>query len=216
MHQRMRFFAVAFGAACLVVSASATTITTTAYGVWDTSAYITAGSASELNFTSIQNKSYASGLTLDALSNSSIGFAFTGPSSGSSQLTGTEVGNVEGLQAAFINIAPPAGGENAVFLYIVSSGTITVALSDGSSLSGGSGFFGFSLSHPVTSISVTTTSGQVFVGDFDYGTSSLTQDANTGGGGASPTPEAATFLLTCGGLCLLLGTGRKLSQRFAT
>ncbi len=214
MNQRVRLAALAIGF-CLFFQAraGATAITTTCWsqavsgnncpsGYWDSPTFIS-GQPTELDFTVIKTQAYPSGIALDAKGNSSLAFPFTGGSMQGNSSSGS-------LFGTYIDVATPSAGDNALILHLSSSGTMTVTLSDGSFLSGGSGFFGFSLSHPITTLAVTTTAGQVTINDFYFAASSLQQES---GGGTDPTPEAATILLATGGFFILFGTGRVLGQK---
>ncbi|MBV9612442.1 MAG: hypothetical protein JO091_08210 [Acidobacteriaceae bacterium] len=162
-----------------------------------------------MNFNPIGNTSYPSGITLSAIGSPSTTFAITGPSSGPGELTGSTSPTKE-LTGGYIDIAMPTGGENAILLSLAGSGSITVTLSDGSVLTSSPGFFGFSISHDVTSADITTTGGTVTLNDFYFANSALTQDPP-----GSPVAETGTVTLTCAGLLILLGTGRKLIVRNA-
>jgi len=141
----------------------------------------------------------------------SVGYDFTGPDNSSYNLTGVTYHSLQSLAGAsdgvgVISVTAPSGGANALFLGIGSTGNtpLTITLSDGETFPGLSpGLFGFSLSHPITGLTLSTTSGsQPVIDDFWYGNSSLSQDA--------PTVEAATYLLMGGGLLVLIGARRKL------
>jgi hypothetical protein len=84
---------------------------------------------------------------------------------------------------------------------------VTLTLSDGESFSSiSTAFFGVSISHPITWLTLTTTTGSaVIVDDFYYGVSSLPQD--------SPTSEGATMAMCGGGLLVLLGSVRRKDKR---
>lgn len=213
--------AAILGALSLCVThAGAAGITTTCWnsggcqsGNWDSSTFIS-GSPTELNFAgTIQSTEYPNGTTLPSKASSSIIFTFTGPTSGSYELTGNETAGT--LSGGFLDIDTPASGENAVLLALTGSGTITVTLSDGTSLSGSAGVFGFATSDLFNTIDVTTTGSEVTLTDFYYGTSSLTQDGQGNQDPPAPSAEGATAALTLGGLLLLLASGRKLVFRNA-
>jgi len=190
--------------------AAATTITSTTYSAW--TAGLT-GTPTELDFSPIViGKSYstASGLTLKAIGNSSIGFNFTGPDNGSYKLTGVSHNNFQSLEAgsdstAVMNVTTPAAGDNAIFLGLATTNNtpITLTLSDGESFSSiTTAFFGLSISHPITWLTLTTTSGSaVIVDDFYYGASNLPQD--------SAVSEGATMAMCGGGLLILFGSVRR-------
>ncbi|MBV9156771.1 MAG: hypothetical protein JO097_10960 [Acidobacteriaceae bacterium] len=197
--------------------AMATTITTTSLSTWESSTYTVSGSQQELNFTGVNvGTTYdtATGIVLNAINHPSVGYDFTGPDNGTYNLTGVAYNRATGLAGAsdgagYINVATPSNGANSLFLSIGSTGgtPLTLLLSDGESFSGLSpGLFGFSLSHQITWLELSTVSGsQPVFDDFYYGTSSLSPDA--------PTSEAATFLLMGGGLLILFGARHKLFGR---
>jgi hypothetical protein len=194
--------------------AAATTITSTTFSGWKTGL---TGTPTELDLSVIQTgKSYSTsaGLTLKAIGNASIGFVFTGPDNGSYKLTGVSHNNFQSLQAgtestAAMNVTTPAAGDNALFLGLATTGNtpVTLTLSDGESFSSiSTAFFGVSISHPITWLTLTTTAGSaVIVDDFYYGVSSLPQD--------SPTSEGATMAMCGGGLLVLLGSVRRKDKR---
>ncbi|MFL6351323.1 MAG: hypothetical protein ACJ74Z_05680 [Bryobacteraceae bacterium] len=134
-------------------------------------------------------KSYntAAGITLKAIGNAAVGFNVTGPDNGGYKLTGFSYGthNFQSLLAgtdttAAMNIATPAAGNNALFLGLATTNNtpITLTLSDGQSFSSiATAFFGLSLSHPITWLTLSTSNGSgVVVDDFYYGASNLAQD----------------------------------------
>lgn len=196
--------------------AVATTITSTTFTGWK--AGVT-GNPTELDFTPItsgKNYSNSSGVTLKATGNPSIGFVFTGPDNGNYSLTGFFYGaqNIQSLKAgsdstAVMNVTTPAAGNNALFLGLATTNNtpVTLTLSDGESFSSiTQAFFGMSISHPITWLTLTTTAGSaVIVDDFYYGISSLAQD--------SPTSEGATMAMCGGGLLILLGSMRRRNRR---
>jgi hypothetical protein len=126
-------------------------------------------------------------------------------------------------------VTTPAGGINAFFLQIgdsVASAPITITLSDGeiitavnSSPINSPTYFAIAISHDITSFSISTGQGNVFLDEMYYAASSLAQDGGTGDGGnggdTSQTSEAATILMMGGGLLALLGSRRKWIARFA-
>jgi hypothetical protein len=195
MYKRMRLIGIASGAALLfAVNANSTSITTTSYPTWNTPAYIT-GSATEITFPSASSSYPNNQITIG-------GFTFTGGPSPS--------GNT-GPTATSINITTPAGGETAMFFFVQKGGGTTnqpggfsLILSDGESFPNLSGTFGFSSTSAITSATLNAASGSITLYDFLYGTSSQA---------SAPTAEAGTLLLTCGGLLILFGSGRKLFQR---
>jgi len=187
--------------------AVATTITTTSYSTWDTSAYIT-GSTTVVDLTTLQaglNYSNAAGYT-------SKGFNFTGPDGASYSLSSQTEGSVTGLLGASdgtgsIEVAMPGTGNSAMLFdtSCITCGTLSVTLSDNETFSVSNGQFGLSISHPITWFKVSTSSGtRPFLEYVYFGTSSLTQDTDV-----SPANEAATPVLLGGGLVILAGAVRK-------
>jgi hypothetical protein len=187
--------------------AAATTITTTSYSTWNTSAYIT-GPTTLVDLTTLQagiNYSNASGYT-------SNGFNFTGPDGSSYVLSSQTEGGSTGLLGAsdgtgVIDVAMPGTGDSAVLFdaSCISCGTLNLILSDNETFSVSNGQFGLSISHPITWFKVNTSSGQrPFMEYVYFGTSSLPQDTQ------SPVAnEAATPVLLGGGLVILAGAVRK-------
>ncbi|MGA8025679.1 MAG: hypothetical protein WB992_00940 [Bryobacteraceae bacterium] len=217
----MRLLTVLLGAGALAVAqADATTITTTSYSTWASSTYTAAGSQFELNFSPIQNISYdtSTGIILYGITHSNVGFDFTGPDNGGYNLTGSTSGTTS-LKGASdgvgtIYVAAPSGGANALLLGIGGTGStpLTLTFSDGESFSGLSpgSLFGFSISHSITWLTLSTASGsQPIIDDFYYGASSLPPDP-------PPTIEGATFALVGGGLLILFGSRRRLLRKFAS
>ncbi|MBV9301019.1 MAG: hypothetical protein JOY62_07245 [Acidobacteriaceae bacterium] len=218
MHRKThwRLTIIATGLLCFVKHSEATTITSTSYSAW--TAGLT-GAPTELDFSPIViGKSYstAAGITLKAIGNSSVGFTFTGPDNGSYKLTGYSYGshNFQSLESgndstASMNIATPTSGENALFLAVATTSNtpVLLTLSDGESFTittqaGSPSNFGLSISHPVTWLTLTTSSGSsVIITDFYYGVSSETQD--------SPASEGATMAMCGGGLLILFGSVRR-------
>ncbi len=213
------FFIISTGLLATVGSATATTITTTTFQSWKANLN---GSPTDADFTRVNFSNYntSAGLNLSATGNPSVIFGFTGPDNGGFQLSGISYQGTTGLagstdSGAGINVTTPVAGENALLLSIGStSGTpLMLTFSDGESFSLSSGLVGFSISHPITSLLLTTSPGsQAVIDDFWYGTSSLTQDPAQGpGNGSSSTPEGATLLLVTGGSLILFGARRKFS-----
>jgi hypothetical protein len=212
-------WAIAALAAGLLSSAgpaSATTMTSTTFSAW--TAGLT-GTPTELDFSPIVfGKSYstASGITLKAIGNASVGFNVTGPDNGSYKLTGFAYGshNIQSLQAgmdstAVMNVTTPAAGNNAIFLGLATTNNtpITLTLSDGQSFSSiTSALFGLSISHPITWLTLTTSTGSaVILDDFYYGVSNLAQD--------SATSEGTTMAMCGAGLLILFGAVRRKHTR---
>ncbi len=214
-----RPYLVTFAAAAALIgarSANATAVTTTSYSVWQTT--LTA-SPTEANLTAITpSTSYntSSGLTLQA---GSLGFTFTGPDGSNYQMTGVRYNGLTSLEGssdagAGLNVAMPGTGVNAFLLGIGSTGgtPMTLTLSDGETFSVSSGLFGISISHPISSLLLTTSAGsQAVIEDFWYGNSNLTQDSsgNSGTGGPEPVAEVATSLMFAGGFLFLFGAWRR-------
>jgi hypothetical protein len=226
MLDNLRGLAVALGAGFLMAAgnAGATPITnfTTTYATWSSPSSIT-GAPIDLNM-NIASSGYSNS-TGDVVG----GFAFTGPDNGafylrtilySGNLNGRNFTNnvLEGAPDAggYINISTPAGGENAILIYLTTNGStaITATLSDGerftfNTTSSVMGVFGFSSSSLMTGLTLSTTPGsQVLIADLQYGTSSLPQDQP-----GSPTPEGATMALVGGGLLTFFGSRRKRAPR---
>jgi hypothetical protein len=211
-------WAVAVGAGFLmgIGTAAATTMTSTTFSAW--TAGLT-GTPTELDFTPIIiGKSYstAAGLTLKAIGNAGIGFNVTGPDNGSYKLTGYSYGthNFQSLIAgndstAVMSVTTPSAGNNGLFLGLATSNNtpITLTLSDGQSFSSiTTAFFGLSISHPITWLTLTTSSGSaVVLDDFYYGVSNLAQE--------SATPEGATAAMCGAGFLILFGAVRSKGTR---
>jgi hypothetical protein len=202
-------------------SATATSVTTTSFSSWKTTL---TGSPSEADFSvvSFTNYNTANGLTLPTIGNSSQGFVFTGPDNGAYQMTGISYNSYTSLaggsnSGAGLKVAMPGSGVNAFLLSVGSTGgtPLTLMLSDNETFALSNGLFGISISHPISSLLLTTTAGsQAVIDDFWFGSSSLTQDPTNPGGsgsgqGAAPVAEAATSLMMAGGCLLLFGVCRK-------
>jgi hypothetical protein len=197
----------------VVLQAPATTITTTSYNTWNSSAYIT-GSTTLVDLTTLQaglNYSNAMGYT-------NSGFNFTGPDASSYYLKSQTVNNYTGLIGAsdgvgYIKVSMPGVGNSAVFFdaICVTCGSVSLTLSDGETFTVSNGQFGFSISHDITWLKLSDTSGtQPFLEYAYFGNSSLAQDADP-----PAASEAATPVLVGGGLMVLVGAGRKkLLRRF--
>jgi hypothetical protein len=187
--------------------AAATTITTTSYSTWDTSAYIT-GSTAVVDLTTLQaglNYSTAAGYT-------SNGFNFTGPDGASYMLSSQTEGSVTGLLGpsdgtGSIEVAMPGTGDSAALFYAkcITCGTLSVTLSDNETFVVSNGQFGLSISHPIRWFTVSSSSGtRPFLEYVYFGTSSLPQDT-----GMPAANEAATPVLLGGGLAILAGAVRR-------
>lgn len=213
---RKTSFAFAAAAAFLLVAhAGATTIETTSFSAWQ--ATLT-GAPVEANFNQVAYTSYdtSAGITLSGVGSPTNQFTFTGPDNGSYILNGQNYSGLLSLVGAAgtgagINVAFSGTGQDAFLISVGSTGgsALSIALSDGETYSLASGVYGFTLSHPITSIFLSAApSSQVAINDYYYGYSSLTQDSGTG-----TTPvvaEGKTFLLVIGGGLTLFGMRRKL------
>ena len=203
---------------------AATPITSTSFNGWKASL---TGSPTEADFTKVNFTNYntAAGLTLNAVGNPSVSFNFTGPDNGNFQLTGTTYSNTASLQGpsdggtSGINIAFPTSGENAFLLGLgdtVPGATLTLALSDGESFTmssvSGTKLFGVALTHPVTSVFVSSSSGAPVIDDFYYGMSNLTQDSGNPPADPTPTAEGATAIMIAGGMFVVFGAKRKFER----
>jgi hypothetical protein len=222
MIRNTRLVLAVMAGAFFAVQAGATTITSTSFSGWKSSL---TGSPNEADFSAVSYTNYntSSGITLSGIGDSASQFTFTGPDNGSYALSGVNYNNFVALQGsadanAGINVALPGSGENAFLLVVGSTGStgLTLTLSDGESFSLSSGLFGVSISHPVTSFSLTTSVGsQAVIDDFWYGASSLTQDSNGSNppasdpGSGAAAPEGATILMVAGGSLILIGARRK-------
>lgn len=187
--------------------AAATTITTTSYSTWDTSAYIT-GSTTVVDLTTLQaGNSYS-----NAAGYTSNGFTFTGPDGASYSLSSQTESNMTGLLGASdgigsIEVTMPGTGDSALLFdaKCITCGALSLTLSDNETFSISNGQFGLSISHPITWFKVSTASGyRPFLEYVYFGTSSLPQDSQ-----ASVANEAATPVLLGGGLVLLAGAVRR-------
>lgn len=197
----------------LCIPAAATTITTTSYNTWKTSAYIT-GTTTLVDLTTLEagmNYSTIAGYT-------SSGYNFTGPDNGSYYLRSTTEGSYNGLigtsdGTGYIKVALPNAGNSAFFFDAVceSCGSLSLTLSDNETFTVANGGFGVSISHDITWFELQAPHGdQAFIEWSYFGTSSLPQDQPT------QASEAATPVLVGGGLMILLGAGRKkLRQKLA-
>lgn len=200
--------------------AAATTITSTSASAWKST--ITNGAAVDVfgNLQNNQTYNSSSGFSLSNSSYPSAVFVATGPDNGSWNLSsrfylysGVNYTSLYGPSDGIgnITVTMPAGGENAFMMYLgSSSGTaITVKLSDGETFTPAAGLFGLSLSHDVSWLTISTTSGsQPVLFDLAYGSSNLTQDQLL----QDPTPsiEVSTLLMIGGGLLILFGGRSKL------
>jgi hypothetical protein len=194
--------------------AGATTLTSTTFSAW--TAGLT-GTPTELDFSPIVlGKSYstAAGISLKAIGNASVGFNVTGPDNGSYKLTGFSYHNFQTLEAgsdstAVMNVTTPAAGNNGIFLGLATTNNtpVTLTLSDGQAFASiTTAFFGMSISHPITWLTLTTTNGSaVILDDFYYGISNLAQE--------SATSEGTTMAMCGAGLLILFGAVRGKNTR---
>ncbi|MBV8551361.1 MAG: hypothetical protein JOY54_08680 [Acidobacteriaceae bacterium] len=205
------------GLIVFVGDAGATAITSTSFAGWLQNASGAVDVFGNVPTSGTYNSS--SGISLSNASHPTAVFIATGPDNGSWQLTaGLYTASGHNYPSLFgasdgrgnITVSTPAGGENAVLLSLATTAStpITVTLSDGESFTPAAGVFGLSLSHDVTWLTISTTSGsKPVVDDLEFATSTLTQDAAQQ---ASPSAEGATFALIAGGLLILIGGRRKL------
>lgn len=197
-------------------NASATSVTSTTFSSWK--ATLT-GSPSEANFGVISLTSYntAAGLTLPTIGNTSVGTTVTGPVNGSYQMTGIDYDSYKSLaggstSGAALEITMPSSGVNAFLISVGSTGgtPLTLSLSDGETFTISSGIWGISISHTVSSLLITTSSGsEAVLDDFWYGSSDLTQDSSGGSSGTAPVAEVATSLMIAGGFLFIVGVWRR-------
>ena len=216
---RISFLPLAAGVLFTTGQALATPVTSTTFSGWK--ATLT-GAPTELDFNGVHYTTYntSAGLTLQAVGNPALGYKFTGPDNGSYYLSGITYNGLLSLagsssSGADINVLTPSAGNNAILVSVGSTAStpITLTLSDNESFTlNTGGLFGMALTHPVTSLTVSTTSGsQPVINDFWFGSSSLTQDGG-GSGGASPVPEGRTAMLVAGGILVLFGAGRRVAR----
>ena len=217
----LKTLATALGSALLLVagSAQATTITTASTTTWSSTSFIS-GTYYTLNFYPVSASSYntSPGISLKP-DNASTSFAFTGYDNGSFYLAGDRYAKTLSSSTdsgAYINIGFGAP-ENAFLLGLngSSSRPLTITFSDGEVFSVTSTIFGASLSHNITSLTISAAAGsQASVSDFWYAASSLPQDSQGGTPAPSPTPtpEPTTILLTLvGGMLSWAGSRKRLS-----
>ena len=209
---RSAFLAVFVGLLVTIGGATGTTLTYTSFSTWKSGV---TGTPVEANFNTIGSGSYstAAGISLVPLTGDPANaFVFTGPDNGAFSLSGTSsYDGFTGLEGAAesgagIHIAAPAAGENAILLaaYSTSSTPLTLTLSDGENFTLSNGVYGFSASHPITWLTLSTTTGsQVFVDDLYFGASSSPQDA-------ADIPEGAPLTMLAGGLLILIGVKRRI------
>jgi hypothetical protein len=159
-----------------------------------------------------------SSVTLYGPSSPSNPFVFTtGDGSGilNAQYVNTDIG-LESTQGT-VKITAPAAGVNALFLQFgtASSGMpITITLSDNEMFTATPAGatrsrLWLTLTHPISSLTVTSTGNDAVVTGLSFGASNLTQDP-------SSTPETATALLVGTGMLLLAVKRRKLLSALAS
>jgi hypothetical protein len=198
--------------------ANATTVTTTSYSVWKNGL---TGNPIELDFTKVKNVSYstAAGITLLPLQGPALPFVITGPDRTGYSLAGGFYGSTVSLFGAsdgtgYIRVDLPSGGENAILLGLAAqpSASLNVTLSDQQTFTVSNGLFGFSLSHNISWLTISTVNhSQPVLDDFFFGNSSLTQDQVN----QSASAEAAPALMIGGGLLILFGARRRFKPRAA-
>jgi hypothetical protein len=218
------------GVLLAAVPAGATSVTwdgsngSTVYGAWVTDV---TGTPTELSFPTSASCPGGSG-AICAGGSATLG-SFTISGTGLNVNYDSSNRNAPGFESSTVTVTTPAGGINAFLIEVgasTSPSPVTIALSDGEMITSVNSseldaptFFAISISHEITSFSISTASGNVFLDDLFYGASSLTQDGGTGDGGTggdtSQTSEAATVLMIGGGLLALLGSRRKWVARFA-
>lgn len=198
--------------------AQATTLQTTTYQSW--SAQVT-GTPTFVDVETLPTGNYSTpaGVQDDS-------YVFTGPDASSWALHSQTFGNTTGLYGASdgiggIEVTLPGQGQSAIFFdanteanNVLTNGSLTLTLSDGESFSVSSGQFGLSISHPITSYTLTAANGQAAFLQWAYfGTSDLPSD---GGGtdGVGQASEAATMALVGGGILVVFGAKRRLLDRF--
>lgn len=153
-------------------------------------------------------------------------YVFTGPDGSNWFLKETTFGSTTGLYSANdgtggIEVTLPGSGQSAIYFKantesnnLLNNDNLTLTLSDGETFNIGSGQFGVSLSHDITSFELNTSSGEApFLQWAYFGNSALPQDTETGDGAESI--EAATYLLVGGGLLVVLGAKRRFAHRAA-
>jgi hypothetical protein len=224
---RLRFHsligAIVGGLLLGIVPAAATSVTwdgsnaLTVYNAWTTDV---TGTPSSLNF---PTQAVCPGSTnAFCAGGTAVLAAFAVSGTGLNVNNDSTNGNTKGFEAPTVSVATPVGGINAFFVQIgdsVSGAAVTLTLSDGETISSVNAspinaptFFAISISHDITSFSISTGSGQVFLDALYFGSSSLTQDSNGGGGGGTdpaPAAEVATLTMIGSGLLALFGTRRK-------
>jgi hypothetical protein len=211
----MRYASVCLLFVAAGLPGTATTIQSTTFAGW-TANVVGTPTFVDLETLSTGNYSTSAGIT-------DGGYTFTGPDGSNWSLGVQTFGSKTGLFGASdgtgaVEATLPGAGQSAVFFYAntvknnaLTNGPLTLSLSDGETFLISSGQFGLSISHPITSFSLTTSSGQApFLQWAYFANSSLPQD---GGGGGAQTPEAVTLALVGGGMLVLFGSKRKLADR---
>ena len=202
----------------IALPGGATTIQSTTYSSWISQVTGTP------NFVDVETLNTGSYSTPAGVTDAS--YQFTGPDGSGWSLGVQTFSNKTGLYGASdgtgeIQVTLPGTGQSAIYFYAntvannaLSNGSLTLSLSDGESFTIASGQYGLSISHPITSYTLTTVSGKAAFLQWSYfGTSSLPQDA--GPTDASPVPEGATMALIGGGILVLFGSKRKLIRNIA-
>lgn len=193
--------------------AGATTITTNTFNTWKSAAY-QSGAPTGLNFLAINSAAYntSSGVTLNAGSSAATFVGLNGPNyylAGDvyAKTLASAAGSAASVSITFANPS------NAFMIFFSGAATpYTFTLSDGQVFSMTTQRLGFSVSHNITSMSVSSTSGgQIVVNDFYFGVSSLAQDAPQSPDPGTPaaTPEPATMMLMAGGVLVLVGAKKR-------
>lgn len=184
------FVAAVLGAGCATASTTVS-VTSASYTPWEASN----PGAVDLNFLSIVNGSQ-NPFTLG-------GFTFAGSGM---------VEHSNDVIATSIGVTAPSGGETSMAIYLgnvsgyTNATSFTLTFSDGSTASlSPLGLYAISSSTPIDSFTVT---GNSAIGIADLWYAPVTQTQNQ-----DPTPEAATVILTSGGLLILLGSGQRLMQK---
>ncbi len=213
MRSKQVVASVVFAALPFAGSMGATSITSTTYAQWLQNE---TGAVEVFSPPSSGTYNTSAGITLNS-THPAASFVYTGPDNGSWQLSAglyTSGGhNYPSLFGAAdgkgnITITMPSAGENAILLSLGTSGStvLSVNLSDGESFQPAAGVFGLSISHDISWLTISTTSGsKPLIDDFYFGSSTLAQDVTQ-----TPAVESATFALIGGGLLILIGGRRKL------
>jgi hypothetical protein len=218
---RMRYASLCLMLAAVAAPAFGTTISSTTYANW--TGNIT-GSTTFVDVETLPTGNYST-----AAGVSDGGYIFKGPDKTGWSLGVQTFGNKTGIYGASdgaggIQVTLPGTGQSAIYFYAntetsntLNNSTLTLTLSDGETFTIGSGQFGLSISHPITSYELTTSAGQAAFLQWAYfGNSSLPQDGDSGTGtDQPPAAESATIALVGGGLLVLFGAKRKIASTFA-